>query len=223
MAENHRLEGADFEATPTRVQVVADDALVAGALRGALAQAATLVLVERLADAHVVLWDTGSHVSRQPSAADRKSQVASGASVLAPHAAGVPVLALASDEAHASALLGTRSVHGVVLRQADPARLAAALIALRHGLRVVDGALAGAVWPPASEAEVDGEDAPLTAREHEVLTLVALGLSNKTIARRLEVSIHTVKFHMNSILAKLGTESRTGAVASAVRRGLLRL
>jgi two-component system, NarL family, nitrate/nitrite response regulator NarL len=134
----------------------------------------------------------------------------------------VPVLALAQDEAHAAALLGARCVHGVVLRQADPARLAAALIALRHGLRVVDGALAGAAWP-AVVPDVDLEDAPLTAREHEVLTLVALGLSNKRIARRLDVSIHTVKFHMNSILAKLDTDSRTGAVASAVRRGLLRL
>ncbi|HKU43203.1 MAG TPA: LuxR C-terminal-related transcriptional regulator [Polyangiales bacterium] len=48
-------------------------------------------------------------------------------------------------------------------------------------------------------------------------------MSNKAIARRLEVSVHTVKFHVNSILAKLGADSRTGAVATAVRQGLLAL
>ena len=74
--------------------------------------------------------------------------------------------------------------------------------------------------PAAIEPEAD---ASLTAREREVLGQLALGLSNKLIARRLDVSIHTVKFHVNSILAKLGADSRTGAVSTAVRRGLLAL
>jgi DNA-binding NarL/FixJ family response regulator len=62
---------------------------------------------------------------------------------------------------------------------------------------------------------------PLTERETEVLELLALGLPNKTIAQRLRISEHTAKFHVGSIMAKLGAASRTEAVALAARRGLL--
>ena len=63
----------------------------------------------------------------------------------------------------------------------------------------------------------------LTQREMEVLALVAEGLPNKAIASRLEISEHTVKFHVNSILTKLGAQSRTEAVTRATRMGLLLL
>ena len=59
----------------------------------------------------------------------------------------------------------------------------------------------------------------LTSREREVLQLMAQGLPNKTIARRLSISQHTVKFHVASILAKLGAGSRTEAVTVGARRG----
>ncbi len=65
--------------------------------------------------------------------------------------------------------------------------------------------------------------AALTRREREVLEMLAEGASNKQIARRLELSIHTVKFHVASILEKLDATGRTDAVAHAVRRGLLML
>jgi DNA-binding NarL/FixJ family response regulator len=61
----------------------------------------------------------------------------------------------------------------------------------------------------------------LTARENEVLQLLAEGLANKAIARRLGIRETTVKFHVNSILAKLGAQSRTEAVARAARQGLV--
>jgi DNA-binding NarL/FixJ family response regulator len=67
--------------------------------------------------------------------------------------------------------------------------------------------------PPAPES--------LTAREKQVLELVAEGLSNKGIARRLGISDQTVKFHVASITGKLGAANRTDAVRLAVRRGLL--
>jgi DNA-binding NarL/FixJ family response regulator len=57
----------------------------------------------------------------------------------------------------------------------------------------------------------------------EVLQAVAQGLSNKLIARQLTISEHTVKFHLNAILGKLGAHSRTDAVVRATRAGLLRL
>ena len=64
---------------------------------------------------------------------------------------------------------------------------------------------------------------PLTARESQVLELLAEGLPNKTIASRLGISDQTVKFHVASISAKLGATNRTDAVRRAVRRGLVTL
>lgn len=64
---------------------------------------------------------------------------------------------------------------------------------------------------------------PLTAREQQVLELLAEGLPNKAIAARLAISDQTVKFHVASISAKLGATNRTEAVRLALRRGLLTL
>jgi DNA-binding NarL/FixJ family response regulator len=64
---------------------------------------------------------------------------------------------------------------------------------------------------------------PLTHRETEVLTLLADGLPNKAIARRLDISDETVKFHLGSIFGKLGASNRTDAVRQALRRGLVPL
>jgi DNA-binding CsgD family transcriptional regulator len=66
-------------------------------------------------------------------------------------------------------------------------------------------------------------DEALTSREREVLELLSQGLPNKLIARRLQISEHTVKFHVSSIYAKLGATSRTDAVSRGVRRGLITL
>ena len=64
---------------------------------------------------------------------------------------------------------------------------------------------------------------PLTPRESEVLQMLASGLANKEIATRLAISEHTVKFHVASILGKLGAASRTEAVTLGIRRGLVLL
>jgi DNA-binding NarL/FixJ family response regulator len=64
---------------------------------------------------------------------------------------------------------------------------------------------------------------PLTPRESEVLQMLASGLANKEIAAKLAISEHTVKFHVASILGKLGAGSRTEAVALGIRRGLVLL
>lgn len=76
-----------------------------------------------------------------------------------------------------------------------------------------------ATRPLADDAAVEA----LTAREIEVLELVAEGLSNKAIAGRLDISDQTVKFHIASIIGKLGASNRTDAVRRAVRRGLITL
>lgn len=66
-------------------------------------------------------------------------------------------------------------------------------------------------------------DQPLTGREVEVLTLLAEGASNKVIARRLGISVHTAKFHVGQLLDKLDATGRTDAVAHAARLGVLHL
>jgi DNA-binding CsgD family transcriptional regulator len=78
------------------------------------------------------------------------------------------------------------------------------------------------VKSPAASGQTEGE-AALTARELEVLALLAEGASNKAIARRLGISVHTAKFHVGSLLDKLDAVGRVGAVAEAARRGVIQL
>jgi DNA-binding CsgD family transcriptional regulator len=77
--------------------------------------------------------------------------------------------------------------------------------------------------PWSAPDEEAGFDEPLTPREIQVVELLAEGLPNKAIARRLGISDQTVKFHVSSIAGKLGAANRTDAVRRAVRRGLITL
>jgi DNA-binding NarL/FixJ family response regulator len=119
--------------------------------------------------------------------------------------------------------LWTSAFREVGLRAALPAcstteEIVAAVRALRAGLLVIHPK---ALVPSAAGAPTTASGAPLTAREREILEMMADGAHNRTIAARLGISRHTVKFHVASILAKLGAESRTEAVALALRGGLL--
>ena len=77
--------------------------------------------------------------------------------------------------------------------------------------------------PGAAATSDEGFDEPLTAREVQVLELLAEGLPNKAIATRLGISDQTVKFHVASIAGKLGAANRTDAVRRAIRQGLINL
>ena len=107
----------------------------------------------------------------------------------------------------------------------SPEQLVAALQAVASGLIVLHPANRNEVLPAGSAAtRALGELAEsLTRRELEVLQMLAAGLSNKEIAARLNISEHTAKFHVASILGKLGAGSRTEAVALGIRRGLVLL
>ena len=83
-------------------------------------------------------------------------------------------------------------------------------------------------WPaPPSSANGDADDDPLveslTAREREVLALLADGVGNREIAHALGISEHTVKFHLGAIFGKLGAATRTEAVRRGLRLGLIAL
>jgi DNA-binding CsgD family transcriptional regulator len=121
--------------------------------------------------------------------------------------------------------------------EADPIRLAlnienkaladrvAALLANVPGLRLVsasESADVALVPSTAVSAPADG-DVLLTPRELEVLTLLAEGMSNKAIARRLGISVHTAKFHVGALIDKFDAVGRTDAVAHAARRRVIHL
>jgi DNA-binding CsgD family transcriptional regulator len=114
----------------------------------------------------------------------------------------------------------------IAVEIADPAladRLAA-LLADVPGVRLArPGEAADVVVALPEPAPPADPDAGLTPRELEVLALLAEGASNKTIARRLGISVHTAKFHVGSLLDKLDATGRTDAVAHAARLGVIQL
>ena len=87
----------------------------------------------------------------------------------------------------------------------------------------IDGGKPVLPAPAALSSPVRELPEPLTPREREVLQMISAGLGNKEIAGRLSISDHTVKFHVASILGKLGASSRTEAVSNGIRHGLVLL
>jgi two-component system, NarL family, response regulator YdfI len=116
-------------------------------------------------------------------------------------------------------------VRAVLPREATPEQLRAALEAAVAGLVVVHpSGLSGVLPAPAAlSATLRELPEPLTRREREVLQMISAGLGNKEIAGKLSISEHTVKFHVASILGKLGASTRTEAVSIGIRHGLVLL
>jgi DNA-binding NarL/FixJ family response regulator len=119
-------------------------------------------------------------------------------------------------------------IRGVLLRSSSAFEILPAIEALNAGLTVLAAEHSSSIVASrrdsfvADGAAVDGVlTENLTAREFEVLDLMGRGLGNREIASRLGISEHTAKFHIGSILAKLGASTRTEAVTTAIRRGWL--
>ena len=116
-------------------------------------------------------------------------------------------------------------VAAILPPETSPEQLVAALEAAAAGLIVLHRDEIASAFPaamPMSRPLVELAET-LTRREREVLQMLASGLGNKEIAMRLAISDHTVKFHVASILGKLGAASRTEAVAQGIRHGLVLL
>jgi two-component system, NarL family, nitrate/nitrite response regulator NarL len=139
-------------------------------------------------------------------------------------------LVLLGEQRAGYQLLAGSSLPGwaYLLKEADRAEIAGAVRAVAAGLVVLDRSLAPYLTAALLlRTNTDGEPPlpgeALTPREREVLQLMAQGLPNREIAARLFISPHTVKFHVASILAKLGAASRTEAVTLGARRGYVLL
>lgn len=132
-----------------------------------------------------------------------------------------PVVAIVASELDAREALAA-GARAALPRDADGESLAAALRAAVQGLIVLDDSFAAALLRDAPATAPDLVES-LTPREVEVLQLLSQGLPNKGIAQRLGISDHTVKFHVNAILGKLGVQSRGEAIVQAVRLGLVSL
>jgi DNA-binding NarL/FixJ family response regulator len=105
---------------------------------------------------------------------------------------------------------------GYLLKGAPSEEIARAVRVVHGGGTYLEPRVAGQVV-----ARLHGRRAGLSGRETQVLRLIADGLSTKQIARELSITERTVKFHVSSILNKLGADTRAQAVALAARRGLL--
>jgi two-component system nitrate/nitrite response regulator NarL len=132
-----------------------------------------------------------------------------------------PAVAVVADEIDAREALAA-GARAALPRDADGESLAAAIRAVVQGLVVLDESFAAALLRDAPAHAADLPES-LTPREIEVLQLLTQGLPNKAIAQRLGISDHTVKFHVNAILGKLGVQSRGEAIVRAVRLGLVAL
>jgi two-component system, NarL family, response regulator YdfI len=146
---------------------------------------------------------------------------------LSPPADGwTPAIVLLTGERHPAwtpeaMRLGVRAL---LSRDASAAEILAAVEAAASGMAVIDPRELETLLASNAPAPVSSSEAhTLTARELEVLRMMAEGAANKTIAWKLGISDHTVKFHVASILAKLNAGSRTEAVTVGVRKGLILL
>jgi len=138
---------------------------------------------------------------------------------------GPAVLVMADDDEVPRIAAAGHTTWGVVHPRADGPELRAAVAALAQGLVVLPPEAARRLAPRRVDG-APGEDEgiePLTPREREVLELASDGLSNRDVAAALGISEHTVKFHLASVYGKLGAGSRTEAVRSGLRRGLITL
>jgi two-component system, NarL family, response regulator YdfI len=167
-----------------------------GALRAALSRHPGLVVVDSDPDVQVI--DTGER----------------GLAALPPRGAeSVPTVALIGVGT-AALRAGARAA---LPRFSAPDEVAAAVQAVAAGLLVLHPDLADSLEP------VYAAGTPLTPRERQVLSMLADGLGNKTIAARLTISDHTVKAHVAAIFEKLGVSTRAEAAALGLRRGLIAL
>ena len=137
--------------------------------------------------------------------------------------AAIVLLTEVGDARSISRLLRS-GVRAILSKESDPDDVVAAIYAAYGGLVLLSTPIAESIAAVYGDQPLEVEDESseeITSRETEVLRMLAEGLVNKEIAARLGISEHTVKFHISSILDKLGASTRTEAVTLGIRRGLI--
>jgi two-component system, NarL family, response regulator YdfI len=126
-------------------------------------------------------------------------------------------------DARTIARLLKAGVRSILPQESDPEEIVAAIYAAYSGHVLLSAQAAENLAAVYGDHEPEAEELTeeITPREAEVLRMLAEGLVNKDIASRLGISDHTVKFHISSILEKLGASTRTEAVTLGIRRGLI--
>jgi two-component system, NarL family, response regulator YdfI len=210
-----------------RVFIVAPSAVSRAGLRSMLAEAGVEPIgsVPDLANLDETLPESEPDILLVDGMYDG-AETLRGVPAIADVADQVPVVLLVDQADQPEVAQALRNgVRAVLPREISAPQLQAALQAVAAGLTVIHPAEVGVFMPsPASSAtEIAPLAEPLTKREREVLQMLGSGLGNKEIAARLAISDHTAKFHVASILGKLGASTRAEAVAIGIRRGLLLL
>ena len=137
--------------------------------------------------------------------------------------AAIVLLTEVSDARSISRLLRS-GVRAILSRESEPDDVLSAIFAVYDGLVLLSMPTAESLAAVFGDQPLQVEDElseEITSRETDVLRMLAEGLVNKDIAARLGISEHTVKFHVSSILDKLGASTRTEAVTQGIRRGLI--
>jgi DNA-binding NarL/FixJ family response regulator len=165
----------------------------------------------------LILWDLGWEQS--PDDGSGLQNELGQISDLATEGAAIIVLLSAPELARDAWVAGARAI---LLRDADRSSLGAAISAAANEMVVLEDSIAAHLLPELGFSEHKTSE-ELTPRELQVLQQLAEGLPNKIIARNLDVSEHTVKFHTSSIFRKLGVRSRTEAVVRGSHLGLILL
>lgn len=181
-----------------RVSVDAPSAILRAGIEGLLRRSADIEIVETNPDVAVVLLDSLEDAAAAPSV-------------------------LLVDDAPSGWIANAlrNGARAVLPSDCSAEELMAAIHAAAAGLVALHPRDLGAL--AVSEVRAQRPIEELTPRETEILALLADGLSNKEIAARLDISDHTVKFHVASLLGKLGAATRTEAVSIGLRQGLILL
>ena len=139
-----------------------------------------------------------------------------------PGGAGLITLADSPDPRWVASALDS-GINAILSREVTAEELRLAILAAETGLVLLHPTSAQSLGHHHFNRDHDssGVVESLTGREQEVLRLVSEGLGNNEIAAKLNISDHTVKFHISSILGKLGAASRTEAVSQGIRKGFI--
>ena len=204
---------------PIRVLVVDDHVLLRQGIAGILASEADIALVAEAANGAEAV-ETFARVRPDVTLMDLQMPVLSGIEAIQRIRSGAPqarIIVLTTYPGDVQAVKALKAgASGYLLKSSLIDELLRAIRAVHGGRRYIPADVA-------QEIALHAAEEPLSAREVDILALVAAGKANKVVAHELSVSEQTVKAHLRTIFQKLGVNDRTQAVTTALRRGIITL